>query len=245
MKAEQSRVFEVAETASTFDEARSLGTVDEGATVYTRSQRTGVGRLKPVKTGGLWFTSVVYPRLSATTTPLLILTTALSVVEGIARTTGLQPLLRWPFEISLAGLRVASVSVEIDAFNDLIVRAYAGGGVYCNVKPEESESGGLGDSTSISAEVGGEVDEKQLLQNILSEFAREYDLYKAGWRVELIDRIRDVMEFIKTTVSVTLSNGTQLIGYVEDLDELGRISLKVDHERIFLAPAEVESVSLF
>ncbi|MEM4717079.1 MAG: hypothetical protein QW777_07275, partial [Candidatus Caldarchaeum sp.] len=102
-----------------------------------------------------------------------------------------------------------------------------------------------GDSTSISAEVGGEVDEKQLLQNILSEFAREYDLYKAGWRVELIERIRDVMEFIKTTVSVTLSNGTQLIGYVEDLDDLGRISLKVDQERIFLAPADVESISLF
>ncbi|MDW8360459.1 MAG: hypothetical protein RMK31_07770 [Candidatus Caldarchaeum sp.] len=244
MKAEHGRLIEVAETVSIFDEARGLGTVDEGTAVFTRSQKTAVGRLKPVKSGGLWFTTVVYPRISATTSPLLMLTTALSIVEGIAKTTGLQPLLRWPNEVSLNGSRVAAASVEMDSFNDVVVRAYVGGGVYCNIRRED-EREAMDESTSIAAELGSPVDENQLLENILKEFAREYELYKAGWRLELINRLRDFMELIRTPVSVSLSHGTQLIGYVEDLDELGRISLKVDQERIFLAPADVESITVF
>jgi hypothetical protein len=46
-------------------------------------------------------------------------------------------------------------------------------------------------------------------------------------------------------VSVVLSHGTQLIGVLEDLDELGRISLRVDQERIMLAPADVEAITTF
>ncbi len=241
MKREPKRIIEIQETTSTFDEARNLGAIDEGVTVFTRSQKTAIGRLQPVRSGGLWFTSIVYPRRSATTSPLLILTTALSVVEGVTRTTGLQPLLRWPNEVSLHGYRIASVSVEIDTVNDLIIRAYAGGGIYCNTKPEEVPEG----FTSIAAELGAEVDEVQLLENILEDFKKEYELYKAGWQLELIDRIKDVMEFMKTTVSVTLSNGTQLIGFFEGLDELGRISFRVDQERVLLAPADVENITLF
>jgi len=244
LTAGQSKVIEVPETISTFDEAKNLGTTEEGVAIFTRSQKASIGRLQPLKSGCLWFTFINYPRQSATTSPLLILTTALSVVEGIARTTGLQPLLRWPNEISLHGYRVAAVSVEMDVVNDLIARAFAGGGVYCNVKFDEIPADFRNENTSISAEVGGEVDEIQLLENILGSFRKEYELYKAGWRIELIDKIRDVMEFFKTTVNVTLSHGTQLIGYLEDLDELGRISFRVDQERIMLAPADVENVSV-
>ncbi|MEM2237946.1 MAG: hypothetical protein QXU87_08265 [Candidatus Caldarchaeum sp.] len=244
MKTEQGRIIEVPEAVSTFDEAKNLGTTDEGVAIFTRIQKAAIGRLQPLKSGCLWFTSVVYPRQSATTSPLLMLTTALSVVEGIARTTGLQPLLRWPNEVSLHGYRVAAVSVEMDVVNDLVARAFAGGGVYCNVKSEEIPAGFRNENTSISAELGAEVDEVKLLENILENFRKEYELYKAGWRLELIEKIRDVMEYIRTTVNITLSHGTQLIGFLEDLDELGRISFRVDQERILLAPADVESMSV-
>jgi BirA family biotin operon repressor/biotin-[acetyl-CoA-carboxylase] ligase len=231
-------VKEVSEAVSIFDEVRNVGAVDEGFTVFTCSNKAAVGRLKPVKEGGLWFAVLVYPRQSATTSPLLILTTALSVVEGVAKTTGLQPLLRWPNEVSLHGSVVAAASVEMEVVNDTIARAFAGAGIYVNSKPTEHE-------TSIAEQAGGEIDHMLLLENILQSFTRNYHLYKEGWRVELLDRIRDMLEYVRTVVSVNLSQGTQLIGFLEGLDELGRLILRVDQERIPLAPADVESVTLF
>ncbi|MCS7110280.1 MAG: hypothetical protein NZ956_02265 [Candidatus Caldarchaeum sp.] len=244
MKAAAKNLKEVGEAVSIFDEARALGALDEGFTVFTRNHRAAVGRLKPVKSGGLWFVVIVYPRQSATTSPLLILTTGLSVVEGIAKTTGLQPLLRWPGEISLHGNVVASVSVEMEVVNDVVARAFAGSGIYVNVGREEFGETGHGGS-SLALETGDPVDESVLLENIIQSFAKNYQLYKEGWRAELLDRIRDVLEYVRTVVSVNLSHGTQLIGFLEGFDELGRMVLRVEQERIPLAPADVESISLF
>lgn len=238
MSSVSANVREVAEAVSIFDEARTVGALDEGFTVFTRSVKSSVGRLKPVKSGGLWFAVLVYPRQSATTSPLLILTTALSVVEGVAKTTGLQPLLRWPNEVSLHGSVVGAASVEMEVVNDAIARAFAGAGIYVNAKPGEQD-------TSIAEQAGGEIDDTLLLENILQSFTKNYQLYKEGWRVELLDKIRDMMEYVRTVVSVNLSQGTQLIGFLEGLDELGRLILRVDQERIPLAPADVESITLF
>lgn len=237
----QGRLYAVEETSSVFDEARGLGTPDEGFVVYTTRQRTAVGRLLPVSSGGLWFTVVTYPKQSATTSPLLTLTTALSVVKGIARTTGVQPLLRWPNEITIQGEMVAAVSVEMEVVNDVIVRALAGAGIYCTTEQSELPA----NNTSVSSVYGSAVSPETLLKNILEEFYERYESYKAGWRVELVDEVRDVMEYFRTPVSVVLSHGTQLIGVLEDLDELGRISLRVDQERIMLAPADVEAITTF
>lgn len=244
MKTAANNIKEIGEVVSVFDEAKSLGAVDEGFTVFTKSQRASVGRLRPIKSGGLWFAVTIYPRQSATTSTLLILTTGLSVVEGIAKTTGLQALLRWPSEISLHGNLVASVSVEMEVVNDVIARAFAGSGIYVNAEPGEPVISSLNGS-SLTAEVGDRVDELFLLENILQSFAKNYQLYKEGWRAELLDRIRDVLEYVRTVVSVNLSHGTQLIGFLEGLDELGRIILRVEQERISLAPADVESILLF
>jgi len=235
------RLIEVAETASTFDEARNLGATEEGTAIFTFNQKTAVGGLAPLSTGSLFFTIITYPRQSATTSPLLILTTALSIAEGIIKTTGFTPLIRWPNTLTLHGRKIASAAVEMDVVSDVIVRALVGGGIYCRKTPLQSGE----EFTSIAAEIGGEVDERHLLENVLEAFNKNYELYKAGWRAELIGKIRDLLEYINTTVSVTFSHGTQLIGYIEDLDELGRMSFRVEGERIFLAPADIESISPF
>lgn len=233
----QLRLVAVEDATSIFDAARSFETQEEGVVLYTRRQKTPVGGLKPVEKGGIWFAAIIYPKQSVTTTPLLTLTTALSVVKGIARTTGLQPLMRWPSEVTLQGEVVAAASVELESVNDLMVRAFAGAGIHCGTaSPSETYP-------SISHAYGYEVDEISLLKNVLEEFRELYETYKAGWRVELVDEVRDVLEYLRTPVAVTLPHGTQLIGVFEDLDELGRMSLRVDQERIMLAPAEVESIT--
>jgi|GEM_PF-1241614 len=237
----QAGLLAVEETSSVFDVARGMGTPDEGSAVYTKRQRTAVGRLQPVSSGGLWFTVITYPKQSATTSPLLTLTTALSVVRGIAKTTGIQPLLRWPNEITVQGDLVAAVSVEMEVVNDVIVRALAGAGVYCTTNQSELSP----NNTSLSAVYGSDIVPEKLLENILAEFYEKYEAYKAGWRIELVEEVRDVMEYFRSPVSVTLSHGTQLIGVIDDLDELGRVSLRVDQERILLAPADVEKITLF
>ncbi|MEM0441401.1 MAG: hypothetical protein QXF45_08145 [Candidatus Caldarchaeum sp.] len=245
LKTAASNLKEVPEAFSVFDEARAVGAVDEGFTVYSRSQRAAVARLKPVKSGGLWFSVIIYPRQSATTSPLLMLTTSLSVIEGIAKTTGLQPLLRWPNEISIHGNVVSSVAVEMEVVNDVITQGFAGSGIYVNTGPEEFRAEKEEGLSSLLVETGGTVNELVLLENILNAFENNYRLYKEGWRTELLDKIRDVLEYVRTVVSINLAHGTQLIGFLEGLDDLGRMVLRVEQERIPLAPADVESISLF
>lgn len=240
------RIVELGDVGSTMAEARNLGAVDEGTVLVARSQTAGVGRLGRrwySPTGGLWFTMIIYPRQSATTSPLLTLMAALAVSRGIALTTGLQPTIRWPNDVYLRGRKVAGILAEMDVVGDIATRALVGVGVNVNFNIEELPPDVRGEATTLMHELGSEVSLELLLANILSEFGKLYDSFKAGRRVEIMKDVKHAMQMLGETVNVTLSHGTRLKGVMEDLDELGRVVLKLDQGRMFLSPGDIERIA--
>jgi len=230
---------------STLEEAKRLGDTEEGTVVVAREQSSGKGRFgrrwfSPL--GGLWFTVILYPRQSATSSPLLSLTASLAVSKGITKTTGLSAAIRWPNDVYVHGGKVAGVLTEMEIVGDTITRAFVGIGVNANFNVEELPEEAREMATTLMRELGSKVDVEKLLTDILSEFERLYEVYKTGWRDELLKEIRDSMELLGAPVIVALPNGT-LIGILENVDELGRIVLRLDQDRIQLSPGDIERIS--
>lgn len=239
------RIVEVGDVGSTMDEAKKLRATEEGTVVVARSQTDGVGRLgrkwhSPV--GGLWFTIIIYPRQSATTSPLLTLMAALAVCKGITRTIGLQPTIRWPNDVCLHGKKVAGILVEMDVVGDTVSRALVGVGVNANFNLEQLPPDVRDEATTLTHEMGSEVKLELLLANILDEFAELYYFFKTGRKGEIMKDVKNVMQMLGEKVKVSLSDGIQLMGVMENLDELGRVVLRLDQDRIFLSPGDIERI---
>ncbi len=240
------RIVKLGDIGSTMDEARNLGDVDEGTVVVASSQSAGVGRLGRrwySPNGGLWFTVILYPRQSATTSTLLTLVAALAVCRGIAKTTGLQPTIRWPNDVYLQDRKVAGILAEMDVVGDTVTRSLVGVGVNANFNLDMLPPDMKDKATTLLHEIGSEVDLEQLLANILTEFGKLYESFRAGWRAEILRDVKDSMQMIGSPVNVQLSHGTQLVGIFEDLDELGRLILRLDQDRILLSLGDIERIT--
>jgi biotin-(acetyl-CoA carboxylase) ligase len=99
------------------------------------------------------------------------------------------------------------------------------------------------EATTIRHELGSEVSLQLLLSNILVELRNLYESFKAGWRLEILRDVKEAMELMGEPVSISLSQGTQLIAVLEDLDELGRIAVRLEQDRIFLSPGDIERIT--
>ncbi|MDJ0270171.1 MAG: biotin--[acetyl-CoA-carboxylase] ligase [Aigarchaeota archaeon] len=240
-----SRVMVLDSVDSTMDEARRMGLNEEGAVIVARKQSNARGRLgrtwhSPV--GGLWFTIVVIPKQSATTSPLLSLAASLAVARGITAATGLPAAIRWPNDVYIHGGKVAGVLTELEVVGDVITRAFVGVGVNANFELDELPEEIRSKTTTILRELGRGVSLDELLAKILKEFNSIYETYKTGWHDEILREVKENMELLGSPVVVTLTNGT-LIGVLEDIDELGRIILRLDQDRIQLSPGDVERIA--
>jgi len=238
------KIISLDAVSSTLDEAKRLVGADEGTVVVAKVQRAGRGRLGRTwysPRGGLWFTIILYPGQSATSTPLLNLMSAAAVAKGISNTTGLPASIRWPNDIYVHGGKVGGILTEMDVVDDMITRVLIGVGVNINFPVEELPEEVRGEATTLMREAGMQVDEDKLRDNILSEFERLYEAYRAGWRSDILKEAKDIMELLGAPVIVSLHAGT-LIGVLEDVDELGRILLRIDQDSVHISPGDIERI---
>jgi len=230
---------------STLEEARKMDNAEEWTIILAREQRNLVSRLgRPWYSpkGGLWFTIITYPNISATTSPILTLTAALAVVKGIRRTTALPAAIRWPNDVYVHGGKVSSILTELNVVGDIITRALVGMGINANFDIDALPPDTKGIATTLKREVGEEIDLERLFSNTIEELQRGYEYYKTGWHYYLINEIKTHMEFIGAPVEIVMENES-LIGIFEDLDEIGRMILKIDRDLIKVAPGDVRKVN--
>ncbi|MDW8084462.1 MAG: biotin--[acetyl-CoA-carboxylase] ligase [Candidatus Caldarchaeum sp.] len=241
------RVVLLGDVGSTMDEARRLGAVEEGTVVVARSQSAGLGRMgrkwySPV--GGLWFTLVLYPRTSVQLSPLLTLMSTVAVSRGIASVSGLHPTIRWPNDVYLNGRKVAGILTEVHAIGDTAERALVGVGVNANFGLEQLPPDVRDNATTLLHETGSEVNIDHLLNSILSELGRLYQLFKTGRMVEIVREARTEADLFGKHVRVTLLNGSMLTGVFEELDDSGNAVLKTGHDKVRITPERVWRVEV-
>ena len=125
--------------------------------------------------------------------------------------------------------------------DEVIKKAFISIGINANfdrelINEEEREL-----STTLTRELGEEIDLENLFSSIVKEFNTVYEHLKTGWKASLLREIREHMELVGMPVIVNLEY-ENLMGILEDIDDIGRIILKVDRERVFISPGDANGV---
>ena len=230
---------------STLNEARAMQNAGEGTVVLAREQtnfRGRAGKRWYSPAGGLWFTIVTYPKVSSTTSPMLTLFSALSIANGISKTTGLHAAVRWPNDVYVHGGKVAGVLTEMTVENDIITKALISMCINANFDVDSLPQEVRGIATTLKREAQTEIDLERLFSNILEDFTRLYEYYKTGWLDYLANEIKSSMELLGAPVSITIHDET-MIGILSDIDNLGRIAFKLDTDMVYVAPGDVQDLT--
>lgn len=150
----------------------------EGALAVAEEQTAGRGRL-----GRPWHaphgTSVLCsvllrPEVNSARLPQLTVLGARAVADGIAAAVDLEPSVKHPNDVLLAGRKVAGVLGE--ARDGVVV---LGMGVNANVAPEDLPAETRLPATSLSIETGGgEVDRARLLAQVLHALETRYEAWR-------------------------------------------------------------------
>jgi len=148
----------------------------EGAVALTEEQTEGRGRL-----GRTWhsppgvsllFSLLLEPPVETARLPELTLVAGRAGAEAISRVTGLQPGIKLPNDILVAGKKTAGILAE--ARNGRVV---LGIGVNVNVPANELPQGIDPPATSLMLETGHEVERVELLVELLERLERAYDAW--------------------------------------------------------------------
>ncbi len=151
----------------------------EGAVALTEEQTEGRGRL-----GRTWhsppgvsllFSLLLEPRVETVRLPELTLVAGRAGAEAIVHVTGLQPEIKLPNDILVAGQKTAGILAEARDGRVLL-----GIGVNVNVPATDLPQGIDPPATSLMLETGHEVDRVGLLVELLERLERAYDVWVAA-----------------------------------------------------------------
>jgi len=150
----------------------------EGAVAVADEQTEGRGRLgrrweAPAGTSVLCSVQL-RPAVDAALFPELTVVGAEACAEAIRTVTGLEPTLKHPNDVLIAGRKVAGVLGEAGEG-----RVVLGTGINVNVPANELPADVRIPATSLLAETGGPVDRIELLVELLAALERRYDAWLA------------------------------------------------------------------
>jgi BirA family biotin operon repressor/biotin-[acetyl-CoA-carboxylase] ligase len=150
----------------------------EGAVAVAEEQTEGRGRLgrsweAPEGTSVL-VSVLLRPAVQAARLPELSLVAGGAVAEAIAEVTGIEPTIKFPNDVLIAGRKVAGILAESSEG-----RVVLGIGVNANQTKEQLPADAQTEPTSLRLELGEPVNRVQLLAAILLQLERAYDAWLA------------------------------------------------------------------
>lgn len=197
---------------------------EPGLLVVADHQTAGRGRLDrqwetPPGTA-VTFSAVVDPRLADEDWPLLPLATALAVADGVRRSAGLDPRVKWPNDLLLDDGKVAGILLERVQSRSGTSRPLAVIGVGINVAMTREQ---LPVPTATSLAIAGaSVDRTTVLGEVARALARVLDELAADPQA-VLGRYRAACSTIGRQVEVHLPDGSLLSGHADDVDGRGRL----------------------
>lgn len=240
------RVFE--QTTSTNDVVEKLARdgVREGTVVFAESQTRGRGRLgrkwlSPARRG-LWFSILLRPNLRPQETTQLTVASAVALRRAIVSETGLNPEIKWPNDVLVAGKKIAGILTEMSAELDKVRYAILGIGIDVNLTAAEFPPELKKLATSLRIETGAPVSRPALATAILRELDSVYSDVCAGKFSDIADEWEEHCATIGNNVAVQIGD-RKIRGRAESLDDGGALLLRTEYgqlEPIFGGDVTVE-----
>ena len=176
-----------AETISTNTDALRLGRegAHEATVVIAESQSGGRGRLGrswvSVPGLNLHMSVLLRPAIAPGAAPQLGLLAGVAVA-AVLEGEGLEPRIKWPNDVLLAGRKVCGILTEIEAETDRVAFIVVGIGLNLNSTTRDLPAELRGSATSMRMVTGAKVDRARLAARLLDELMARYEDYvRAGF----------------------------------------------------------------
>jgi len=224
------RVLYYEEVASTQDITRKLARqgAEEGTVVIAEKQTRGRGRRGRSWTspdGGLYLSIILRPNLEPVRALQLPLVAGVAVARAIKKVTALQPRLKWPNDIIIAGKKVGGILTDTSTKKGKIDHTVLGIGLNVNTPRSLFPQAIRETATSLAEEGGQNISPLELLQCLFSEFEALYvEFLACGF-----DRIREEWKAMSHTIGsrVKVASGeAEIEGEALDIDSEGFLLLR-------------------
>jgi BirA family biotin operon repressor/biotin-[acetyl-CoA-carboxylase] ligase len=202
-----------------------------GTVIIAEEQTGGVGRMgrawiSPV--GGIWITIVLKPQVPIDHIFMITMAGSIAVARAIRKEFDLGALIKWPNDIFMGKKKIGGLLLEMSAEADSVHYCLLGIGIDVNNPVKDFAEDLQKDITSISAEVGHEVDRASFLGRILKEFENRYQLVESGEYEAIMQEWKSLSATLEKRVQIrTLKNSFE--GEAIDIDEFGALIVRKDN----------------
>jgi BirA family biotin operon repressor/biotin-[acetyl-CoA-carboxylase] ligase len=219
------------EVSSTQDIARQLAVegAQEGTVVVAESQAGGRGRLgrgwvSPSR-AGIYVSIILRPDLKPVEVCQIPLIAGVATSEAIVKVTGLEPRIKWPNDVLVAGKKVAGILTEMGAEVDRLHYIVLGIGINVNTTtsmlPRELRS----IATSVAEECGEKLSRVKLVQTLFEELEDIYGEFKRSGFKASRDRWKSFDSTIGSWVKVSMGE-KEIEGEALDIDTEGSLIVR-------------------
>jgi len=205
-----------------------------GMVIIAEEQTGGIGRMGRAwvsPSGGIWITVVLKPRVPIDHIFMITMAGSIAIARAIRKEFDLGALIKWPNDIFIGNKKVAGLLLELSADADAVHYCLLSIGIDVNVPLNQFSPALQKDITSISAEVGHEVDRASFLARILKEFESRYLLIEGGEYETIIREWKSLSCTLENRVHIrTLKNSFE--GDAIDIDEFGALIIRKDNGKL-------------
>lgn len=220
---------------STNELAARLGQqgTEEGAVIMANEQTKGKGRfgrswVSP-RREGIWMSLILRPEPSLEPVTALSLVAGYSVAVALREVVGIRATIKWPNDVRVGEKKICGILAELN--KDAKGNQFVVLGIGVNVN-QASFSGDLEQvATSVRIETGRKTPRLPLVRNVLENLEKFYFQCKKEGFSGILRRVREISSLMGKRVEVSLG-GETISGYVQDIDDMGRLIMRTDDGRI-------------
>jgi BirA family biotin operon repressor/biotin-[acetyl-CoA-carboxylase] ligase len=205
-----------------------------GLVIIAEEQTGGIGRMGRAwasPSGGIWVTVVLKPKVPVDHVFMVTMAGSVAVARAIRKEFDLGALIKWPNDIYIGRKKVAGLLLELSAEADLIHSCLLGIGVDANIPLLELAAELQNSVTSISAEVGHDIDRASLLARILREFEWRYLMVESEEYESILREWKSLSCTLEHRVKINTMRSS-FEGEAIDIDEYGALIIRKDNGRI-------------
>ncbi|SES80594.1 biotin--[acetyl-CoA-carboxylase] ligase [Anaerobranca gottschalkii] len=226
------RVIVEKEVESTNKLMKELGnSLPDKSVLIASRQWGGIGRLGrswSSPEGGLWFSLLLKPQLPMEELPLITLTMAAAMWEGLYNHLGIEVKIKWPNDIIWDGKKLAGILTGVKGDMDKVDYLIVGIGINVN-NPIHPELKGIG--LSLKDVVKKEVNLNYLLIEILNCIQKYYQLFLTDKREDILIINKEQSTLLGKRIIISSFKGKEE-GFAKDIGNDGSLIIEDDNKQI-------------
>jgi BirA family transcriptional regulator, biotin operon repressor / biotin---[acetyl-CoA-carboxylase] ligase len=208
----------------------------EGTVVLAESQFQGKGRLGRVWASppgvNLYASVLLRPPISPLDAPQLTFLSVVALARTIRSCTSLVPVIKWPNDILVNGMKVAGLLNEMTAETDRVATVVLGIGVNLNMTREQFPGELRHPASSLLLEGGVKIDRIAFTRRLLEELDQLYVRFLDGGYVAIREEWISWCGVINRRVRIDDSGAPSREGVAVGIDESGALLLQRDDGRV-------------